>query len=226
MLFRMRHACSALTMLTLITFGCATRSPVSPYPTHWWTPVSTQGAPEWEILPQAAGPGEVILSKRHELGLLSNFAATPFEYRGKRYASVEGFWQSLLYPESKDDPRAKTKGLTWPQTRAEVEQMVAFDAKRAGGPAKENMQKLGIDWVTFEGKRMLYRSPTPGEHYQLIRDVLRAKARQNPAVMRVLFATRDLKLKPDHFVAPDSPPAWKYHEIWMDLRKEFTAPEP
>lgn len=54
----------------------------------------------WEILPQEAAPGEVILSKRHELGLLSNFAATPFVFRGKRYASLEGFWQMMLYPHS------------------------------------------------------------------------------------------------------------------------------
>lgn len=45
----------------------------SHYPAHWWTPVSKEGAPDWEILPQEAGPGEVILSKRHELGLLSSF---------------------------------------------------------------------------------------------------------------------------------------------------------
>lgn len=53
----------------------------------------------WEILPQAAGPQEVILSKRNELGILSNFAATPFTFHGKRYAIVEGFWQMMLYPE-------------------------------------------------------------------------------------------------------------------------------
>src|SRR3954470_17378753 len=53
------------------------------YPAHWWTPASKDGAPSWEILPQEAGPGEVILSKRHELGLLSNFAATPFTLHGK-----------------------------------------------------------------------------------------------------------------------------------------------
>src|SRR5882757_7988335 len=77
------------------------------YPAHWWMPVPTNGAPSWEILPQAAAPGEVILSKRNELGLLSNFAPTPFTFRGKRYASLEGFWQMMKYPESADDPRAK-----------------------------------------------------------------------------------------------------------------------
>ena len=59
-------------------------APDSHYPSHWWAPVPKEGAPAWEILPQEAGPGEVILSKRHELGLLSNFAATPFTFRGRR----------------------------------------------------------------------------------------------------------------------------------------------
>src|SRR6186997_634659 len=86
------------------------------YPAHWFAPVPNQGAPAWEILPQEAKPGEVILSKRNELGLLSNFAATPFEYRGKRYASVEGFWQMMLYPEGADDERAKDKRVTWKYT--------------------------------------------------------------------------------------------------------------
>jgi hypothetical protein len=53
----------------------------SRYPAHWWEPVSKEGAPSWEILPQEAGPGEVILSKRIELGLLSNFAATHFTFK-------------------------------------------------------------------------------------------------------------------------------------------------
>ncbi|MEO8130128.1 MAG: hypothetical protein ABI822_23695, partial [Bryobacteraceae bacterium] len=80
------------------------------YPAHWWTPVPEANKPAWEILPQAAKPGEVILSKRNELGILSNFAATPFTLHGKRYASVEGFWQMMLYPEGSADPRA---GRTW-----------------------------------------------------------------------------------------------------------------
>src|SRR4051812_38840160 len=73
------------------------------YPAHWWAEISREGAPSWEILPQEAKPGEVILSKRNELGLLSNFAATPFVFHGKRYASLEGFWQAMLYPESPKD---------------------------------------------------------------------------------------------------------------------------
>ena len=83
----------------------------------------------------------MILSKRNELGLLSNFAATPFEFRGKRYASLEGFWQMMKYPEGPDDPRAKFPGLNGSYTRDEVAQMTAFDAKRAGDLASRNMEK-------------------------------------------------------------------------------------
>src|ERR1700757_3299542 len=90
------------------------------YPSSWWTPVPEGQKASWEILPQSAKPGEVILSKRNELGILSNFAATPFTLRGKRYASVEGFWQMMLYPEGLSDPRAKAPGITWRYTREEV----------------------------------------------------------------------------------------------------------
>src|SRR6266853_5294186 len=95
------------------------------YPAHWWTPVPESQKAVWEILPQAAKAGEVILSKRNELGILSNFAATPFTLRGKRYASVEGFWQMMLYPEGPSDPRATLK---WQYTREQVAQMTAWDA--------------------------------------------------------------------------------------------------
>ena len=112
--------------------------------------------PGWEILPQEAGPGEVILSKRNELGLLSNFAATPFEFRGKRYASLEGFWQMMKYPEGPDDPRAKFPGLEWTHTRDEVAEMTAFDAKKAGDLASRNMAR----WASI-GSRSKANSSIP-----------------------------------------------------------------
>jgi hypothetical protein len=191
------------------------------YPAHWWTPVPTNGAPSWEIFPQDAGHGEVILSKRNELGLLSNFAATPFTFRGKRYASVEGFWQMMKYPEGSDDPREKFPGLEWKFTREQVAQMTAFDAKHAGDAANENMQEMGIDWVTVEGKRMDYRPATPGEHYKLIVAAMREKVRQNPEVQKVLLATGDLILKPDHKQEPNAPAAWRYYNILMMIRSEL-----
>ena len=191
------------------------------YPAHWWTPVSEVNKPDWEILPQEAGPGEVILSKRNELGLLSNFAATPFTYRGKRYASLEGFWQMMLYPEGPKDPRAKFSGIEWKYTRDQVGQMTAFEAKSAGTLAEENMKRMGIDWATFEGKRFTYRSAVKGQHYKLIVAATWEKVKQNADVKKVLLATGDLILKPDHHGEPNAPPEWRYYEIWMQIRKQL-----
>jgi predicted NAD-dependent protein-ADP-ribosyltransferase YbiA (DUF1768 family) len=193
------------------------------YPAHWWTPVPEANKPAWEILPQAAKPGEVILSKRNELGILSNFAPTPFTLYGKRYASVEGFWQMMLYPEGPDDPRAKFPGLQWAHTREEVAQMTAWDAKNAGGLGEENMKKMGIDWVTFDGKRMKYWSRQRGEHYRLILAAMRAKLEQNPKVKEVLLSTSNLVLRPDHYQEENPPDEWHYFQIWMDLRSELQA---
>ncbi len=191
------------------------------YPAHWWTPVSKEGAPSWEILPQEAKPGEVILSKRNELGLLSNFAATPFTLRGKRYASLEGFWQMMKYPESAEDPRAKFPGLDWKFTRAQVAQLTSFDAQRAGALAEQNMKQMGITWVSFEGKQFEYRSAVEGEHYRLIVVATREKVRQNPEVKKVLLATGDLILKPDHHQEPNAPPSWRYYGILTQVRAEL-----
>jgi predicted NAD-dependent protein-ADP-ribosyltransferase YbiA (DUF1768 family) len=191
------------------------------YPAQWWTPIIDANKPDWEILPQAAKPGEVILSKRNELGILSNFAATPFTLRGVRYGSVEGFWQTMFYPEGPGDPRARAAFVTWPYTRSRVAQMTAFEAKAAGDIGEENMRKLGIDWVTFEGRRMPYRSMAKGEHYRLIVEAMRAKLAQNPDVRRILRATGDLTLLPDHIQEPNAPPEWAYFRIWMEIRNEL-----
>lgn len=223
----------AAVILSLVLSNCHSwrqnDAPVSPspdltrarYPAHWWAAVPRTGAPEWEILPQEAGPGEVILSKRHELGLLSNFAPTPFVFRGKHYSSMEGFWQMMLYPEGKDDPRAQYPGLEWRYTREEVTQMSSFEAKSAGTLAEENMQKMGIRWVTFEGQRIEYRPSAPGEHYRLIVAATSEKVRQNPEVRRVLLSTGDLILKPDHHQESNAPAAWRYFEILTEIRSDL-----
>ena len=192
-----------------------------PYPAHWWAEISSEGAPSWEILPQSAYYGEVIVSKRNELGILSNFAPTPFEYRGKKYASIEGFWQSLKFPENSEDPRAQFAGLNWPHTRQQVEQMTAFAAKDAGNIGSENMKKMGIDWVSFEGKHLVYKERGESPFYFLILDVMKAKLNQNPEVKKILLQTDKLILKPDHHDNEAKHlKAWQYYEIWMKLRKE------
>ncbi|MFQ5349049.1 MAG: NADAR family protein [Thermoanaerobaculia bacterium] len=215
-----------LTALCLAPHAAGTevdRTEGGRYPARWWQPVAESEKAWWEILPQSAGPGEVILSKRNELGLLSNFAATPFAFRGRRYASLEGLWQSMKYPEGPDDPRARHPGVEWPHSRAEVATMVAFEAKTAGDRAEKQMRAMGIDWVSFAGERLRYRGADQARFYEIIEAATRAKIRQNPEVREVLLATGDLVLRPDHVTEENAPVAWRYYEIYMKLRGELAA---
>jgi predicted NAD-dependent protein-ADP-ribosyltransferase YbiA (DUF1768 family) len=220
-----RMAARIATLLSLFLISCshASPSPDPRYPAHWWEPADRATAPKWEILPQDCKPGEVILSKRNELGLLSNFAATPFVFHGKRYASMEGFWQATHYPEGPDDPRARLEGVVWPHTRSEVKAMVAFEAKRAGEEAEKIEAAHGIDWVSFEGRRMIYREPGRGQFYELVTGAMWEKIQQNAEVRRVLVATGDLVLKPDHHQEANPPAAWRYYEIYMDFRSRLSV---
>lgn len=190
------------------------------YPSHWWKEVSKDLTHSWEIPPQDAKKGEVILSKRNELGILSNFSGTPFIYKEKRYASIEGFWQMMKYPEEKVDGKKDLRSK-WklPFTREQVSQMVAFDAKKAGEFADAFMEKEKIDWVSFYGKKMIYCQKNPGAHYQLIVEAMREKLMQNQDVERILRLTGDLVLRPDHKEESCGAKEWKYYEIWMELRK-------
>ena len=104
--------------------------------------------------------------------------------------------------------------------------MAGFEAKSAGDLATEHMKKLGIDWITFEGRRMPYRVPVKGEFYELIAAATREKVSQNDDVRELLLRTGDLKLRPDHHQAPDAPPAWRYHEILMRIRAELRGNSP
>ena len=200
--------------MLLCTLGCSTPTK---YPSHWWASVDQSAAKSWEILPQEANQGEVILSKRNELGLLSNFAHTPFEFEGKKYQSMEGFWQMMKYPEGKKDKR-NLPGVKWPYTREEVAQMVAFKAKKAGDFGSQIMRKRGIDWVTYKGQKMKYREKGESGFYKLIRKAMFAKVEHNPKVKKILLATKGLKLRPDHKQSSSAPKAWRYYEIYMEIR--------
>ncbi len=192
----------------------------STYPEHWWAEVPREGAPAWEVLPQDAGPGEVILSKRNELGILSNFAATAFVLDNVTYASVEGFWQMMKYPEGAEDPRSV---LSFPFSREQVSAMTAFTAKDAGKIGEQKMKELGIDWVTYQGERMTYCSLERGLHFELIRKAMLEKVKQNAEVKRILLLTGDLILRPDHHSEGCQAPEWKYYDLWMEIRSELQA---
>jgi hypothetical protein len=101
--------------------------------------------------------------------------------------------------------------------------MTAFEAKHAGDLGEKNMLALGIDWVSFEGNRMPYKTKEHGEHYRLIVDAMREKLRQNPQVKQTLLATGNLILKPDHHQSPDDPDEWRYFDVWMQFRAELQS---
>lgn len=209
-------------MLKILLFCLITTAALAQtqYPEEWFRAVPREGAPVWEILPQDARPGEVILSKRNELGILSNFAATPFVYRNETYASIEGLWQLMKFP---DPMLANDIRFTkpFPLTRAQVAQLTAFEAKDAGSIGSKYMKELKIDWVSFEGEVFPYCSLTKGVHYQIIREAMQEKLKQNPEVKRILLATGDLILRPDHINDGCQAPEWNYHELWMELRAEI-----
>ncbi len=137
---------------------------------------------------------------------------------GKKYASMEGFWQSLKFPKDQKDPRFAL--ASWPYRRSEVEQMTAFEAKRAGDFGSKIMQENNIDWVTYQGKRIPYREPSQGAFYKLIRKGMQAKFDQNRKVSNILCSTNFLQLLPDHSQGKNPPPAWEYHKIWMEIRQQ------
>ncbi|MBK23073.1 MAG: hypothetical protein CME70_03615 [Halobacteriovorax sp.] len=192
------------------------------YPSDWWREVPRDQGNRWEILPQEAGKGEVILSKRTELGIFSNLGAADFEFEGVEYASVEGLWQKLKYPDPKDrkDPRHK---LTYPYTREEVSRLSMWESKRAGDLANAINKAAGIKFVSYRGKRFDYKDMAEGSqfHYKLIRGAMEAKVFQNENIKDLLLKTRGLILKPDHKIKSSKPPAYKYHDIYMEIRSNL-----
>ncbi len=130
--------------------------------------------------------------------LISNFAHTPFELDGARYASVEGFWQSL----QADDP-------------AERERIAALhgsEAKRAttGATRRE----------TFVHGGKSVRTGTFA-HWRLMRRAVIAKFEQNAAARAALLATGTRPLT--HRVRPDSRtiPGAIMADIWMAARRRL-----
>lgn len=194
------------------------------YPREWWQPVNRDGAPRWEVLPQDAKAGEVILSKRNELGIFSNLSNTPFTLDGEYYESVEGLWQMMKYPDPnlRSDPRSELSG--WSYSRDEVKLLSMWDSKTAGNEANKINRANGINWINYGNKKFNYNDRASGSHfhYKLIRRALRQKLIQNPKIKKLLMKTKGLKLRPDHNMSEDSPKSYKYHLIFMELREEFS----
>lgn len=195
------------------------------YPAHWWNKVpENQRQGDWEILPQSAAKGEVILSKRNELGIFSNFGHAPFELEGKTYASIEGLWQMMKYPDLTDtsDPRLKYF-KDYPFTREEVSLMHGFEAKKAGDLANIVNKKNGFNFVSYKKKFFNYKDMALGTktHYEIIKNGTKNKILQNPKVAYLLKTTKGLKLRPDHIQGEDLPPSYAYFDILMNIRNSL-----
>src|SRR3989344_8234324 len=112
-------------LLNMLLFGCVTgvsAKQSDDFSDTWWQAVPEDQIADWEIPPQAADrlKSEVVLSKRNELGQFSNLQAASFNLDGDFYASVEALWQSMKFPENKDDERLKDPAIVWPLSREQV----------------------------------------------------------------------------------------------------------
>jgi len=196
------------------------------YPNAWWVVIPQDQIKGWEIPPQAAdrSRGEVILSKRTELGIFSNLSEAHFVLDGQSYASIEGLWQGMKYPDSATDDRLKDPNVQWPYTREQVYLMSGFEAKKAGDIANENMKKLGVKWITYQGEKIEYNSELGKiKHYDIIYRASVAKVRQNSEIQKLLQQTGSLTLKPDHTQQPNPNPAYLYFDIYMKIRQDLNT---
>jgi predicted NAD-dependent protein-ADP-ribosyltransferase YbiA (DUF1768 family) len=131
---------------------------------------------------------------------ISNLALTPFDLHGRRYASIEGFWQSLKCDSETERDRIAT--LWGPE------------AKRAAPDPTPST-------FVYEG-----RTYTTGtyDHWGLMREACAAKFTQNEEARAALLATGSRPLV--HRVRRDSRiiPGDLMAGIWMRIRATLTAP--
>lgn len=162
----------------------------------------------------SAPPGEILASAPKDLPPLnafsqadeligrqiSNFADTPFTFKGKRYATFESFYQSLKFSDLKE--------------RSRVAKMTGKQAKEAGSKAKAND-------TTFDGKTFELGSP---EHYAVLHEALVEKFLQNPQLARDFAATSPRPIVHD-VGRPDAPgarfPAEKFASMLEQVRSQL-----
>jgi predicted NAD-dependent protein-ADP-ribosyltransferase YbiA (DUF1768 family) len=144
-------------------------------------------------------PINVVSAAPHPICLIANFAATPFELDGLRYACVEAFWQSLRFPLAE---RNRIAALSGPRAKH------ASEAQPYGSHVVYNDKQIPVGaW----------------EHWQLMRRACRAKFEQNAEARSALLATGERPIV--HRVRNDSHtiPGAIMVEIWMSLRAHFRS---
>lgn len=157
--------------------------------------IKNQTPPDEKPLNVASGAFEEI-GKR-----LSNFAERPFTMDGRRYASVEAFYQGLKWPDA-----AK---------RTEVAALTGKEAKYAAKGAPKSPT------VEYDGQSYALGSP---EHHQLIKRVIGESLEQNPDVMQAFLEThpRPLEHKTGRKENPRSAfPGSAFTRVLAELRDEL-----
>jgi predicted NAD-dependent protein-ADP-ribosyltransferase YbiA (DUF1768 family) len=132
--------------------------------------------------------------------LISNFATTPFELDGRRYRSVESFWQSLTSDEPGE--RARIADLDGPQ------------AKRAGQTLPDGA------CVNYEGQSIPVGT---WQHWELMKRACWAKFTQSAEARSALLGTAGRPLS--HRVRRDSRtiPGVIMADIWMRIRRDLPS---
>lgn len=124
---------------------------------------------------------------------LSNFAHKPFSLDGRRYASVEGFYQSLRYSD--------------PAQRNAIAKLHGKDAKAAGKQADLK------DVIVYGGKEIKLGST---EHHQLIERAIRAKLDAHPDIRQALADSHPRPIIHDTFV-PEKPGSHLPNAVFADI---------
>ncbi len=141
-------------------------------------------------------PINVVSDMRNERWRpIGNLALTPFTLRGRPYASVEGFWQSLKFEGDTD--RSRVAALWGKAAKAAANALPA------------------IEQFIFDGSPYNVGGP---DHRALMLEACRAKFTQNAEAREALLATGDRPLA--HRVRCDSKtiPGVVLADYWMRIR--------
>jgi predicted NAD-dependent protein-ADP-ribosyltransferase YbiA (DUF1768 family) len=140
--------------------------------------------------------------------LMSNFAHTPFELDGVVYASIEGFYVSLLFLD--------------PARRLKLARLYGLVVSRMGKKSKIKRDKLK---TCYAGEWFDLGSEA---HLGLVKRALRAKLQAHPDIARAFVATvpRPIVHEIGHPDPPDAEfPAPVFCRLLSELRDEFSILE-
>lgn len=131
--------------------------------------------------------------------MIGNLATTPFELDGRRYLSVESFWQGLKFPHA-----------------ADRERIASCEGPRA--QSEGSRQGYGKT-IAYEGVEIAVGT---WDHWQLMARACQAKFEQHEEARAALLATGERPLV--HIVRRDSRsiPGVIMAQIWMRIRRKLS----